>query len=251
MHPDTLATADEVFSFARIPTAEQTDELRTFVEDAVCQWTVHEFGTNWKSDIQLEKLEHAARAVKALVTLDVFPMDEERRVRLQTMVRRAAFDARGSYQVVRHYLRRHLPEALETGAIDAVKAIAEGIKVCLPAKGEFNHFDEIKDRLAVVREQGADVRVLKGADNRLDRVARELQGLGIPCRTWSPTKPAVRYYRVGASYLLLLSHGGGDYSFFGGLDAEAVAATKELFELDWQNATAANDLGQVNLIQTT
>ena len=239
MRPDTLATPDEVFAFARIPSSERSEDLVRFVGEAVANWTLQRYGPTWKDDIPANRVGYAALEIKALVTLDVFEPNEHRREILQTQVREAAFTARTTYQLVRHYLRRRLPEALEAQPLEAAKEL---VQVFRAAKGEFNHYDEIKKRLAVVTQAGATVRILKGNDARLQYVADGLASIRIPCRAWSPTRPAVRYYRVDDSFLLLFSHGQGDYTCFGGEHPNGVKAADDLFELDWQMATPANTI---------
>jgi len=104
-------------------------------------------------------------------------------------------------------------------------------------KGEFEHYDEIKEVLAkieVVDPNGKrlDIRVLKGRDQGWDYVSTGLNLRGIRCVAWDPESPKVRYYVFPRSHLLLLALGEGQFIAFAGGDPRAVAASKQLFEYD-------------------
>lgn len=104
------------------------------------------------------------------------------------------------------------------------------------AKGEFEHYDEIKDVLKAIRDADPDrkarIRVLKGRDQGWDYVSTGLRMRGIECRAWSPESPRIRYYAFPLTHMLVFSLGDGQFLAFTGSDRDAVQATHDLFESD-------------------
>lgn len=104
----------------------------------------------------------------------------------------------------------------------------------LIAKGEFEHYDEIKDVLKAIKDADPsgkkyDLGVLKGTETGWEYVRKGLEFRGIPCITWSPDAPRVRYYAFPVTHMLLFALGDEQFLAFSGGDPEAVKSTRELF----------------------
>jgi len=120
-----------------------------------------------------------------------------------------------------------------------IKEIAKKIQLLI-AKGEFEHYDEIKDILKALRKSDPDknifdIRVLKGKKTGWEYVKKGLDDFDIPCFAWSPTSPKVRYYGFPLSHMLLFALGEGQFIAFSGGDSNAVKSTLNLFEYDLKN----------------
>ncbi len=108
------------------------------------------------------------------------------------------------------------------------------------AKGEFEHFDEIKDELASlanteIPSHTVDIQILKGADDSLEYVKTGCQVRNIKCIPWKAESPRIRYYAFPISHLLLFALGDGQFLAFTGTDPKAVQATHKLFLYDEEN----------------
>lgn len=232
MRPDVLATTDEFFKFARIPKEEQTDELVEASRDSIQRWTLLRFGPGWCDELPAQGAGAAACEIMALVEMELFEPSEHRRKILEEVIKHAEWWSRTTYQTVRHFLRHKLTPM---GAVESLAGT-----IVRAAKGEFKHYDQVKDRLQAVRMAGADVAVLKGTDPSLEDIAADLQTRSIPCRAWTPARPAIRYYLVDGSFLFLFSHGNGAFTIFGGERPAGFAAIATLWDHDWQAARSVN-----------
>lgn len=236
MRSDVLVTPEELFLFARIPEEEQTAELIKSAEAAIEKWSVLCFGPNWGEDISCERVAAAGYEVMGHVEIELFEHDEQRAEILHDIIKHAEWWSRTTYQTVRHFLRHKLkPMAVLEKGVELIKEIRA-------AKGEFEHYDQIKDPLFKLRRGGVNIAVLKGEDGELERISRDLEAHNIPCRSWKPIRPAVRYYLIDNAYLVLFSHGGGRFTIVGGERGKGSDCVCELWNYDWLRANVANSI---------
>ncbi len=242
MRNDVLVTPDEFFYFARIPKPDRTKNLIIYIEKAVEKWTIFRFGLNWLENIVPDKVQIAGYEVMAFVEFELYEPSKHRREILENIIKHAEWCSRTTYQTVRHFLRHKL-KPLAT----AEKIVNMSTKIIRAAKGEFEHYEQVRAWLNSVRNFGADVAILKGNDERLSDISSDLFNNNIPCHQWDPTLPAIRYYIVDESYLFLFSHGNGIFTIFSGSDQTGLRAMYKLWNFDWDNSKKANNISSGNI----
>lgn len=93
-------------------------------------------------------------------------------------------------------------------------------------KGEFEHYDEIKDYIYKVHKSGGDVKILKGRDNRASHVVENLNSKVIPVGVYDDIGPKIRLYICDYRYLFFVVAPGKVFIGFMGSDPKTLESGK-------------------------
>jgi hypothetical protein len=120
-------------------------------------------------------------------------------------------------------------------------AAAGGIESFLVLKGGFAHYDEVKDSLERIHQNGGEVRVLKGKDGRTEYVVSDLVSKGIAVRVHERSSPKIRLYICDEEYLYFVSLPERIFWGFNGSEPEVRSAALRVFEDTWSSARVVRD----------
>jgi hypothetical protein len=116
------------------------------------------------------------------------------------------------------------------------KTMGTAIGVFYTLKGEFEHYDEVKDLLSTIHKNGGLVKIIKGRDANTFHVVHDLKTRGIPVRIREIDYPKIRLYICDEKYLFCFPVRKKKFIGFTGNCSKTLEVLKELFDREWDNA---------------
>ena len=223
---ELLCTPDDVFNIIGTLDEDSRKRENSRIEQLIKNEPIFQ-GNGFKRKIK-KRGPQAGQIIAHSVALKSGLITDELRFQLITEALKSSDFFKGTYaEIVRIWLNRNWPKIIAAGV-----AIA-GVFV---RKGEFSHYDEVKDHLYQIHEKGGEVKVIKGDDERTSLIVKDLHSKNIPVRIATSSEPKIRMYICNNEYLYFVSTPGRIFIGFKGSDQKTLELMKQNYERDWSSA---------------
>ncbi|MCH7922024.1 MAG: hypothetical protein IH975_03175 [Nitrospinae bacterium] len=223
-----LCTPDDVYNLAGVTDKNVKKRERSRIERLIEREPIFRWGDDYEQIIRGKEEQAGSQVAHSVAFKSGLISDELHAKAIEKALDTSEFFV-GTYpQHVAKWLDRHWAKLATIGG---------GIVSLLwLMKGEFAHYEDVKDNLSRIHNEGGVVHVLKGRDDRTSLVVSDLHARGIPVRVHSAHTPKIRFYICDGEYFYFVSTPGRIFLGFMGSDPQTLEAIKLLFEREWNKA---------------
>ena len=224
---DLLCSADDVFALAGVTDDDIKSNERERIERLISAEPTFLWRNGFAEHLRGKERQASAHVAHSVALKSGLISDRGHREVIQEALKYSQFDVGPYSHMVSKWLDRHWAK---------LAATASGIASFFILKGEFGHYDEVKEHLYSIHRNGGDIKVLKGKDNRADYIANDLADKRIPVRVHERTSPNVRFYVCDDEYLYFVSLPNKEFCGFSGNNPDVRATIMRVFEETWTSA---------------
>lgn len=229
---DLVCSADDVFAIAGVTEAGAMSSERERIERIIAAEPAFLWGDDFARHLDNNRRPSATKLAYSVALKSGLISYSLHQQVIAAALACSQFDA-GSYShIVKIWLDR------QRGRLAAA---AGSVQSFLVLKGGFAHYDEVKDYLERIHQNGGEVRVLKGRDGRTEYVVSDLVSKGIVVRVHERSSPKIRLYICDEEYLYFVSLPERIFWGFNGSEPEVRSAALRVFEDTWASARVVRD----------
>ena len=220
----TKCTPGQVFALAGVTDSSTIQIEQERVQALLEQEPVFLWGDDFEKHIRKNPRQAASHVVHSVAVKSDLIEKDAHRVVVETALANSTLFVGTYADHVATWLDRNWGKLIALGSLAGA----------LIMKGEFGHYEQVRDHLFRAHDAGVSLRILKGNDERAHWIKHDLESHGIPTRLHDAMIPKIRAYLFGDNYLYFVSLPGREFWGFFGDASETATRVRHLLEQRWE-----------------